>query len=104
MGVCPHRGEEGARFLFFYMGALRWDLRDARTCIENCFTLFAHLDRFRHGERNMEASSRGLLSCSRNMRRQVCGLAAVIQARIGRGQSAGGRDDVSRETFSIQGG
>ena len=29
--------------------------------------VFAHLDRFRHGERNMEVSSRGLSSCSRNM-------------------------------------
>ena len=33
-----------------------------------------------------------------------CGLAAVIQARIGRGQSAVGRGIVSRETFFIQGG
>ena len=60
-------GGGGAGFAFFGMGALRWDGRDARTCIENFFTLFAHLDRFRHGERNMEVSSRGLSSCSRNM-------------------------------------
>ena len=32
----------------------------------------------------MKSTSRGLRTCSRNMRRQVCGLAAVIQARIGR--------------------
>ena len=97
-------GGGGAGFAFFGMGALRWDGRDARTCIENCFTLFAHLDRFRHGERNMEASSRGLLSCSRNMRRQVCGLAAVIQSRIGRGQSAEEDAVFHAEHFFIQDG
>ena len=27
--------------LVFWMGALRWDSGDARTCIENRFTIFA---------------------------------------------------------------
>ena len=33
-----------------------------------------------------------------------CGLAAVIQSRIEKGQSAGGRDDVSRETIPASAG
>ena len=32
------------------MGALRWNGRDARFCIENRFSIFAHLDRFRNHE------------------------------------------------------
>ncbi|MBQ3862396.1 MAG: hypothetical protein II779_17885, partial [Clostridia bacterium] len=52
--------------------------------------------------RNIVSTSRGLCSCSRTRaQNKFCGLAAVIQARMERGQSAGGRDDVSRETIVI---
>ena len=31
MGICPHRGAGCAGFFVFWMGALRWDGRDARS-------------------------------------------------------------------------
>ena len=43
--VCPHRGAGCAGFLVFYMGALRWDGRNARFFIENRFRIFARFRR-----------------------------------------------------------
>ena len=60
-------------------------LEDARFCIENRSTLFAHFCRFRHDEpengANLARSSHVRLKHARS---KLLGLAAVIQARIGR--------------------
>ena len=82
---CPHRGACIAGFLYFYMGTLRWNGRDARFCIENRFTVFARfcrlqIGRARHGD-NLARSVFGKLKHAQD---KSCGLAAVIQSRIRR--------------------
>ena len=73
----------------FYMGALRWDGRDARYCIENRFFLFARFCRFRRDEPENEVNlARSLFLKLKHAQDKSCGLAAVIQARMERGQSA----------------
>ena len=60
----------------------------------------------RSDERNMETTSRGLCLCSRNMRRiNPAASRRRFNRAYKRGQSRGGRDDVSRETilgFSVR--
>ena len=87
------------------MGALRWDGRDARACIENRFRILARLNGFKHdGPEHDVFLARSLVVKLKHARDKSRGLAAVIQSRIERGQSAVGRDDVSREKFFIQDG
>ena len=69
----------------YYMGALRWDGRDARYCIENQSTLFAHFCRFRRDEPENEANpARSSHVRLKHAQDKSCGLAAEIQARIRR--------------------
>ena len=88
------------------MGALRWDSEDARFCIENRFTLFARFCRLQIGRaKHGDNLARSLFVQPKHAQDKSCGLTAEIQARIERGQSRGGRDDVSRETilgFSVR--
>jgi len=87
------------------MGALRWDGWDARFCIENRFTLYARFCRLQIGRAEHEGFlARSVFVQLKHAQDKSCGLTAVIQARIGRGQSAVDRGIVSRETFFIQGG
>ena len=61
--------------------------------------------RFNPDEPENEANlARSVFVQLKHAQDKSCGLTAVIQARIGRGQSAVGRGIVSRETFFIQGG
>ena len=100
MGDCPHRGESCA-----VISGFEWErfagIRggDARFCIEKRFSLFAQFCRFKSDEpengANLARSSHVLLKHAQD---KSCGLAAVIQSRIERGQSAVGRGDVSRGT------
>ena len=85
----------------FYMGALRWDWGDARAFSRRMGRFPRALTDSDMTSRNMETPSHGLRSCSRNMRRQVCGLRQRFRRALEEGQSAGGRDDVSRETIVI---
>ena len=90
VGVCPFRGLCRAGFEFFYGSAsLGWK---GRAVVQpGNGAVLAGFCRFRHDERNMAFSSRGLRRAVEPVRRQVCGLAAVIQARIERGQMTGER-------------
>ena len=68
------------------MGALRWDGRDARLCIENRFCIPARLfgfnpDEPEHGANPARSPVVQLNPCTGQAR----GLAAVIQSRIGKG-------------------
>ena len=96
---CPHRGE-GVRDFCFLMGALRWDGRDARTFIENRFTLFARFCRLQIGRAEHGVNlARSLFVQPKHAQDKSCGLTAEIQSRIGRGQCAGFPVIVSRETM-----
>ena len=59
----------------------------------------AGFDRFRRTSRRMEPTTLDRRTCSRNMRRQVCGLRRRFRRALEEGQSAADRGDVSRETF-----
>jgi len=84
------------------MGALRWDGRDARTFIENRFTLFARFLQIVDG-RAGTWNQPGLIAEVRlnPCAEQVLRAPPAFQARMERGQRAVGRDDVSRETIVI---
>jgi len=62
----------------------------------------ARLNRFRNDEPKHEANlARSVFVELKHARSKLLGLAAVIQSRIERRQSRGGRNDVSRETIVI---
>ena len=67
----------------FYMGALRWDGRDARFRIENRFRILAHFCRFRHNERNMVATRLDRRRAVETCAEQVLRAPPAFQARIG---------------------
>ena len=62
----------------------------------------AGMDRFKPDEPENEANlARSSVVKPKHAQNKFCGLAAVIQSRIERRQSRGGRNDVSRETIVI---
>ena len=97
-------GACGAGFEFYMMGALRCDSRDARTCIENRFTLFALFCRLQIGRAEhgvfLARSSHVKLKHAQN---KFCGLAAVIQARIRRCRVFGIPDPYGSDRAGIPG-
>ena len=75
MGVCPHRGEGGAGFAFFGMGALRWDGRDARGVQPGNGAIFAGFCKFKLDEPENEANlARSVVMQSKHARDKSRGL------------------------------
>ena len=84
------------------MGALRWDSRGRAGVQLEDGAVLAHFFRFRHNKPKHEVNlARSSVVKLKHAQNKFCGLAAVIQSRIEKGQSAGDRDDVSRETIAI---
>ena len=87
------------------MGALRplrMDSEDARTCIENRFTVFAGFYRFNpDGPENEANLARSVFVQLKHAQNKFCGLRRRFRRALEGGQCAGGRDVVSRETIVI---